>query len=80
MKTDVANPYSPYKFGITITRSEYGAGSFTTLENLDAHIDFQRARYQSYLQANTIEQVFVILDIRKILRDFPTRIQEEAIG
>ena len=62
--------YSPYKFGITITQSEYGAGSFMTLENLDTHINFQHTRYQSYLQANMIKQVFIILDIREILWDF----------
>src|SRR5260221_13932542 len=62
--------YSPYKFGITITQAEYGAGSFTTFENLDTHINFQHMRYQFYLQANMIKQVLIILDIREILSDF----------
>lgn len=71
---------SPYKLGITITRSAYGLG-FWTIYILPQYATQQcRELAQAYLQANTVQQVFVVLDVREVLGYLSARRQEHSVG
>ena len=51
---------------MTITRSEYGPGLVTILAERVQHKSGKHQEGLAYLQADTVQQVFVILDVGEL--------------
>src|SRR6266702_5878051 len=73
---------SPYRLGMTMTRSPNGLGFCVIFYSIRKSCNKSqpcRTMHITHLEANPIEQIFIIRYVRKFLRDFAARGQEHAI-
>lgn len=69
---------SPYKFGITMTRSENGLG-LVTICSKGKHEEGILS-FLMYLQADSVQEIFIVGYIRKFLRNLTAGRKEHSIG